>query len=231
MVYAQLYQQIIGSLLYLALHTRLDILPAVSILSRFQKAPTAYCHRAAKHVLRYLRGTSSYVVKYQSDDLDVNAFVDSDYAGDVKDRKSMSGFIIRIGSGPVSWSSKKQGSVALSTCEAEYYAMTDASKEVIWIRRVLQEIGTNINYASIIRSDNLAALEWTTSEHPPSARTKHIDVRLHLIRDLVHKCSMIVVHVATDRNDADILTKPVGYAILRKTLNRIGLGALDAEEC
>lgn len=131
---AQLFQQMIGSLLYLALRTRFDILPAVSILSRFQKAPTEFCHRAAKHLLRYLRGSTEFGITYTPEGLDLNAFVDSDYAGDVTDRKSMSGYFVKLGSAPCSWASKKQRSVALSTCEAEFYALTDATKEVIWIR-------------------------------------------------------------------------------------------------
>ena len=154
------YQQMIGSLLYLALRTRPDIVVAVLILARFQNAPTAYCHRGAKRVLRYLRGTTKLGMQYAGRNFDVHAFVDSDYAGDTVDRKSMSGYFVKLGDATCVWGSKKQSAVALSTCESEYYAMTLAAQQVVWIRRVLKEIGIKMEESSPLRSDNLAAIDW-----------------------------------------------------------------------
>lgn len=145
-----LHQKMIGSLLYLALRTRLDILPAVLILSRFQAAPSFFCHQAVKRIMRYLNGTKGYGVHYNSGDLDINVFVDSDYAGDIVDRKSMSGFLIKLGNAVCLWGSKKQAAIALSTCEAEYCAMTHAAKEVIWISRIVEQAGSK---SSISRED------------------------------------------------------------------------------
>ena len=132
-VEVELFQQMIGSILYLALHTRLDILAPVLILARFQNAPTRFCHRAAKRVLRYLRGSSDVGITYRTGSMRKQAFVDADYAGDVVDRKSMSGYLVKLGNATCIWGSKKQASVALSTCESEYFAMILASKEIIWL--------------------------------------------------------------------------------------------------
>ena len=99
----ELYQQMIGSLLYLALRTRLDILAPVLILARFQNAPTRYCHRAAKRVLRYLRGSCDVGITYRTGSMRIRAFVDADYAGDVIDRKSMSGYLIKLGNATCIW--------------------------------------------------------------------------------------------------------------------------------
>ena len=227
------YEQMIGSLLYLALRTRPDIAVAVSILARFQKAPTQYCHRAAKRLLRYLRGTSEYGLRYVRGERKLHGFVDSDYAGDTVDRKSMTGFVLKLGDATVSWGCKKQTAVALSTCEAEYYALSRATQETLWVSRVLMESGLkdeNDNGVPL-RSDNQAAIAWAVSDKCPSGRAKHIDVRVHYIRDLVRQKLIDVKYVETDGNDADIFTKPVGPGILYESTGRLGLGGGVEEEC
>jgi hypothetical protein len=229
-VHVELYRQIIGSLLYLALRTRPDVLVAVSILARFSQSPTAYCHRGAKRVLRYLRGTVNMALVYRNGETHLNAFVDSDYAGDTVDRKSMSGYFVKIGDAACIWGSKKQIAVALSTCEAEYHALTMAAKEVVWIRRVLEEAGVGISGATPVRSDNQSAIAWATAERIPLNRAKHIDVRVHFIRELV-RCGVVSVeYVPTAINDADALTKPVGPTVLKEALPRIGLEMADDAE-
>ena len=231
MVQVERYQQMIGSLLYLALRTRPDIVVAVLILARFQNAPTAYCHRSVKRVMRYLRGTSEYGVHYTSGNTDLHGYVDSDYAGDTVDRKSMSGYLIKLGSATCLWGSKKQTAVALSTCESEYYAMTLAAQEIMWMRRVLNEAGLKMDRDTPLRSDNKAAIEWAIGERCPSSRAKHIDVRVHFIRELVEKSGLKVTYVSTEENDADMLTKPLGPVLLNGILPRIGLGGAIEEEC
>ena len=209
----ELFQQMIGSLLYLALRTRLDILAPVLILARFQNAPTRYCHRAAKRVLRYLRGSCDVGITYRTGSLRIQAFVDADYAGDEVDRKSMSGYLVNLGSDTCIWGSKKQASVALSTCESEYFTMNFSSKEIIWLTRVLTEAGLEPNSEVPLRSDNQAAIGWATAERCPSGRAKHINVRVHFIRELFKAAKLIVTYVASEENDADILTKPLGPAL------------------
>jgi hypothetical protein len=153
------------------------------------------------------------------------------YAGDTVDRKSMSGYLVKIGDAACIWASKKQITVALSTCEAEYHALTMAAKEVVWIRRVLEEAGLGIIGATPVRSDNQSAIAWATFQNAiPLNRAKHIDVRVHFIRDLV-RCGVVSVdYVPTTINDADALTKPVRPTMLKEALPRIGLELSDDAE-
>lgn len=116
MVSDELFQQTLGSLLYLALRTRPDILVAVLILAQFQNAPTAYCHRGDKRILRYPRGTVNVGLSYYAGGLDLSSCVDSDYAGGTIDPKSMSGYVVKHGKALVMRARKRQTAVALSTC-------------------------------------------------------------------------------------------------------------------
>ena len=231
-VNVQLYQQMIGCLLYIGQRSRPDILVAVLILARFQNSPTAYCHRGAKRILRYLRGTTDYGVTFTAGDLHMHSFVDSDHAGDTTDRKSMSGFMVKLGDAMVMWGSKKQATVSISTCEAEYYAMTPASQEIIWIGRVLKEAGIKGKRKGVpLRSDNQAAIQWAVSEKGPSGRAKHIDVHMHFIRELVTKGFIDVLYVPSEDNDADMLRKPLGRLPLETIMGRLHLGGEVEEEC
>lgn len=161
------YQKMIGSPLYLALRTRFYILASLLILVRFQNAPTAYCHRAIKRLLIYVRGTSKYGIIYNSGSIELNSFVDANHAGNTIDRKSMSGYIVKLGDAACISGAKKQDAVALSTCESEYYALVLAAKETIWISRVLNEVGLGTARAVKLRSDNKAAIKWATGERCP----------------------------------------------------------------
>jgi len=129
------YQRCIGSLMYLMICTRPDIAYSVGVLSHHVSCPGKAHMQAVKWIFRYLRGTSQYRLEYQSDDeMDsgLRVFVDSDWAGDRVDRKSISGFVVMFEGGTVSWGSKKQMSVALSTVEAEFIAASMAVKEILW---------------------------------------------------------------------------------------------------
>lgn len=227
----KLYEQMIGSLLYLALRSRPDILASVIILARFQKAPTRYCHQAVKRVLRYLQGTSNYGMLYNAGELKIQAFVDSDYAGDITDRKSMTGFAIKLGEATCIWTSKKQPTVVLSTCEAEYHAITMCVKEVLWLRRVISEAGFAVSNPTPLHSDNQGAIKWTESEKCPSTRAKHIDVGVHFVRDLHRNGTITVPYIPSEENDADIFTKPLDASSHRNICQRIGLVGPNEEEC
>lgn len=219
----------IGSLLYLALRTRLDILPAVLILARFRAALTEYCFKGIKLVLRYLNGTRELCMRYEAGQLDISCFVDSDNAGDVVNGKSMSGIWLKIGNAVCAWASRKQPTVALPTCEAEYHALTLAAKEVLRISRVFKEAGFKWNGNPIIWSDNQSAISWAISEESPSARAKHIDVRVHFVRNLLKEENLMLKYAPSDRNDADVLTKPLENIKLERIRNRIGMSAIKEE--
>jgi hypothetical protein len=130
---SSLYRQLIGSLMYLV-NTRPDICFAVNMLSQFQVEPRHEHWIAAKHILRYLRGTITYGLRYASNsDVQLHGFTDSDWAGSADDRKSTSGMCFSMGSAMISWASRKQKSVALNTAEAEYIAACDACTEAVWL--------------------------------------------------------------------------------------------------
>ena len=144
----------------------------------------------------------------------------------------MSGYMVKLGNAMVMWGSRKQTTVAISTCEAEYYAMTPASQEVISISRVVKETGINSKHIGVpMRSDNQAAIRWAVSEKGPSGRAKHIDVQMHFIRELVQTGKVDVVYVPTEDNDADMLTKPLGRVTLQTIMKRLSLGGEAEEEC
>ncbi|KAL0432364.1 UNVERIFIED_CONTAM: Retrovirus-related Pol polyprotein from transposon RE1 [Sesamum latifolium] len=136
-----LYKSIVGSLMYLTT-TRPDIMHSVSLISRYMENPTEMHLLAAKRIFRYLQGTKEYGLFYKKNVMksDFAGFTDSDYAGDIDDRKSTSGYVFMLGSGVVSWSSKKQSIVTLSTTQAEFIAATSCACQAIWLKKILEEL-------------------------------------------------------------------------------------------
>ena len=203
------YAQLIGSLMYLAIGTRPDIAFAVNKLAQFSSDPTTEHWTAVKRIFRYLKGTRSHALTYggRNTDLseDLNIFCDADW-GSSHDRKSTSGYVLTIAGGAVAWSSKKQATVALSTPEAEYIAVTHVARQVLWHRSLLTELGIQVPPTLTIFSDNQGACAIS---HNPEfhARTKHIDIAYHFLRDLVRSKILDVVYVNTLFNLADIFTK------------------------
>lgn len=233
-----LYQQCIGCLLHIALRTRPDIMTATGILSRFCASPTMYCHKALKRVLRYLKGSINVGLEYGAVRECVKpaicVFVDSDYASDSMTRKSTSGMAMLLESGLVHWHSRKQKATALSTCEAEYRAMTEASMDALLYERVLKEVGLGSGRPAQMMSDNEAALGWASGERAPYKRAKHIDVAVHFIRDKVRDGRIEVKYVPTDENVSDGLTKPLGRIAFGRMKKKFGMVVADevcAGEC
>lgn len=146
---------------------------------------TACFHQAVKRDLRYFKGTSVLGLDYEVEDMNFSILVDSDYASDTKDRKSMSGIFRKICNSTVHSGAKKAHSVALSTCKAEYVSMSISGKEVVCIRKVLKDAGFQIKSPTLLLSDNISGISWATGEKLLFARAKHIDIRMHFIRELV----------------------------------------------
>ena len=221
------YATLIGSLMYLALGTRPDIAYAVNRLAQFTQDPKPEHWTAIKRIFRYLKGTRNHALTYGgSDDLlvlnqDLNIFCDADWASDA-DRKSISGYVITLAGGAVAWSSKKQATVALSTAEAEYIAGTHTAKQVLWHRSLFKELEFDLPKTSTIFSDNQAAV--SISHHPEfHARTKHIDITHHFLRDLVKSEILNVVYVNTQNNLADIFTKGLPKILHQNLSYEIGV--------
>ncbi|KAL5730657.1 hypothetical protein ACHQM5_003455 [Ranunculus cassubicifolius] len=202
------YRSLVGSLLYLT-NTRPDIEYSVSLLSRFMHEPSNLHFSAAKRILRYLQGTKNLGLKYmKEDDNKLVGFTDSDWAGSVDDRKSTSGYVFRLGSKVISWSSKKQQTIALSSAEAEYIAATDATCEAAWLRRILRDLQQEDEAPTTIHCDNKSAIAMTKNPAFHS-RSKHIEIKHHFIRDYVNKREIQLEYVNTNEQLADIFTKAV----------------------
>ena len=172
-------------------------------------------------MLRYLHGTIGYGLRYTSGEgVKLEGFTDSDWAGSAVDRKSTSGCCFSLGSAMVSWFSKKQSSVALSTAEAEYIAACAASKEAVWLRKLLADLSGHQVDVTVIFCDNQSCIKLSENSvfHD---RSKHIDMKYHYIRDIVQKGVIKLQYISTDEQVADIFTKPlarVKFAYFRERL-------------
>lgn len=220
------YAKAIGSLMYAALGTRPDLAFAVQHLSQFTTSYGAEHWTALKHVLRYLKGTRDYGIIFQREaGLNLEAFVDSDYANR-EDARSVGGYVVKLGNGSIAWSSKKQRTVALSTTEAEYIALTEGAKQVIWLRRFLQDLNFEQSQPTSMRSDNLGAI---TLSHDATyhARTKHINVAYHFIREKVTSNEVALTYVRSKENPADLMTKGLEMNQHRYLRGKLGFGTVS----
>lgn len=207
------YQELVGGLLYIAQGSRPDIAWSVSNVSKFNNNPGKPHWAAAKRILRYLKGTSDAKLRFsKQENPDLIGFSDSDWASDHEDRRSCTGYSFLMQGGPVSWNSKRQPTIALSTTEAEYMALSSAVQEALWLRQFFDEFNAEtVNKGIKINCDNSSALDLA-SKTGYHARTKHIDIRHHFIRQHIEDGRIIVGHVGTNDMVADILTKPLSAA-------------------
>lgn len=203
------YQSLVGSLGWIASTTRPDISYAVSQLGRFNSAWTTTHWTAAKHVLRYLRGTQDLSITYSNGPLTPSAYSDSDFSQCPTSRRSVSGFVVTLGGGIVSWRSERQSVVALSTNEAEYMAAAECAKHMAWVRSFLFYIMFDISTAIPFFVDNKSAIDTATGESI-NCRSKHIERRYHFIREQCQAGFLKIHHIPTEDMLADHLTKPLG---------------------
>ena len=217
----KLYQEAIGCLTYAMTSTRPDLAYAVGVLSQFMSCPTQSHWLGVKRVLRYLKGTKSLGLVFDSKQFVLSGYSDANYAGDEADSKSVSGFVFFAG-GLVSWQSRKQDCVVLSSTEAEYVALSEACKEVVWLRRLLKQIGYPQSSASVLYEDNRGAIEL--SRNPKfHKRSKHIRTRYHFSRECLENEAISLEHCASEDMIADIFTKPLGKEKFRRFCSLMGL--------
>jgi hypothetical protein len=206
------YQSKVGSLMYGMCHTRPDLAFALSILSRFLSSPSPKHQEALERVLSYTVATKTHGLSFAEEpELEIIAYCDADYANDTATRRSTSGYAIFLGSSssPVVWKSQRQRSVALSTAEAEYYAITEVIKETLWIKSLLRELEKEAKI--IVYTDNQAALAIAKNpEH--HQRSKHIDIRCHFIRDHIQSGEIDLQYIPTGNQIADGFTKQLPAA-------------------
>ena len=218
-----LYQSIVGSLLYADIATRPDIAQAVGVVSKFNSRPTQAHLTAAKRILRYLKGTANLAIKYEkSDSGELIGYSDADWAGDPEDRHSTTGNLFLMTGGPVSWISKKQAIVALSTSEAEYVAVSTATQEAVWLRRLLADLQAPLEGPTVIMEDNQSTI--AIAKNPiMHARTKHIDIRYHYIREALQQETITLIYCPTDKMIADLLTKGLPRGRFERLYRAMGM--------
>jgi hypothetical protein len=223
------YRNMVGSLLYLACWSRPDIAFSVSELSRFISSPGQMHMQAVKHLLRYLKGTCDLGLKYSkptnSGIVDrpnvLWGFVDSDWAGCPDSRRSTSGYTLMLNGAAVSWKSKRQSVVALSTAEAEFIAASSMVQEVIYARRLLEKLGFPQAEPTPIYEDNSTCIKWAGGAVGGSDRAKHIDLREHFVHEAQNNKVLQLLPINSTDNVADLLTKPLlkaSFLPLRKRL-------------
>lgn len=159
--------------------------------------------------LATLKNTMDYGLTYSRDsDLSPTAYVDANYGGCKDTRRSTSGYVVLMAGGAVSWSSKRQATVALSTVEAEYVAMSRCAQQVVWMHNWLEEVAIEYSTPGLIKGDNRGAiaLSKNTKDH---GKVKHIDIRHHYIRELLEDGAIVIEHVPSSDNLADLFTKPL----------------------
>lgn len=226
------YQRLVGCLLYLAISTRPDIAFYAMWLGQFNAKPSRTHFLAAKHVLRYLSGTKDLALGFGSPSSRVPPALsgymqtvgcsDADWASDAADRKSISGYSFYFEGSLVSWSAVKQKSIALSSTEAEYYALTHAFKEALWLRVFLGLMKFPSPRPFPILCDNQAACSLSNSP-AISTRSKHIDIRHHFIRDHVLDGSFSTTWLPTADMPADIFTKALPFPVFSRHRDVLGL--------
>lgn len=205
------YQEAVGCLLYLANATRPDISFATSDVSRFNNDHAETHWIAVKRIMRYLNGTMDLCLRYtKTNGPCLKAYVDADWASEIDDRKSRTGYIVKMAGAAISWSSKKQPIIALSSTEAEYIALSAVVREVLWLRQLHDNVEktTNKKQCTEVFCDNQSAIQLATMEAYRS-RTKHIDIRHHHVRHEVQQKNIELIHLSTEMQIADSLTKAV----------------------
>ncbi|KYM95559.1 Copia protein [Cyphomyrmex costatus] len=217
------YRNLIGALLYVSTSTRLDISYSVNYLSRFQNSFDESHYKYALRILKYLYLTRDLKLTYQiNSNADIiDCFVDADWAGDKVDRKSTTGYLIRIFGNVIFWKSKKQSSVTKSSTAAEYVALSDAVSEIRVILNLLEDLNIKLSKPVKIYEDNSGAIVIAKFGNL-TKNSKYIEVHYHFVNEFYEKKIIELVKVESENNIADILTKALGknkFEVFRKTLN------------
>jgi hypothetical protein len=204
-----IYQRIVGSLMYIMLGSRGDVAYAVSMASRYLANPGPQHMKLARRILRYLHGTKGLRLTYKGRPQMLKGFTDADWGGCRDTRRSTAGYLFNIGSGAISWQSKRQSVVALSTCEAEFLGQTQATKEAVWLRRLLNELNMSQGIAAtIICGDNQGAIALSSNPQYHS-RTKHMEIQRKWQGEVQDLGTVELKYIPTTEQIADGFTKPL----------------------
>lgn len=219
------YQEIIGCLLYISQITRPDISFAINMLSKYNNKPEMKHWIALKRIMRYLKGTQDYRLSYKQnlEETMPHGYCDADWASSEDDRRSCTGYTFLFQGGTISWNSRRQPTVALSTTEAEYMSLSSCVQEALWLKQFHESFWPQLkDEAMIIYSDNQSSIKLSGCDYY-HARTKHIDVRHHFVRDKVLGGAIDVRYIQTDAMVADALTKATSHPKLSFCSTKMGL--------
>ncbi|KAM1903013.1 hypothetical protein ACFX13_040578 [Malus domestica] len=212
-----------GALQYLT-WTRPDISFAVNQVCQFLQCPRASHFQAVKRILRFLKGSAHQGMWFRKGSLHLTAFSDADWAGCIFDRRSTSGYCVYFGPNLISWSAKKQHTVARSSTEAEYRSLAHTAAELTWICKVLHDIRFPLRQVPLLWCDNVSAISLA-SNPVFHARTKHVEIDYHYIRELVLAHLVKVQHVGTHHQIADIHTKALPKSRFQLLQSKLSLGS------
>lgn len=220
------YKQAVGALMYIMVGTRPDLAFAQSVVSQHMSRPGPMHWAVVKRVMRYLKGTMDVGLCLGGKDIALKGYCDADWAGDASDRRSTTGYVFMLGNGAISWNSKRQPTIALSTTEAEYMAASQCCREAFWLRQLLADVGLAQVDATRIMCDNQGciALAKNPTHH---SRTKHIDVQHHFIREKIEDEVIHLEYCSTQNMVADVLTKALTRVRHREFSEATGLRNFD----
>jgi histone deacetylase 1/2 len=220
------YRSVVGGLQYLTV-TRPDLSYAVNRVCQFLHEPRDIHWAAVKRILRYLKFTGDHGLRVSpSSSILLSAFSDADWAGDSDDWRSTGGHAIFFGGNLIACSARKQSTVSRSSTESEYKALANATAELIWVQSVLQELGVKQNRSPVLWCDNLGAT-YLSSNPVFHARTKHIEVDFHFVRERVAQKKLHIQFISSKDQVADIFTKPLPlptFQSCRRNLNLSEVG-------
>ena len=220
------YQRALGELNWLVRGTRADLAFVTHKLSQCCHQPCERHWTGVQQVFRYLKSSQDVTLTYRRDNSKLRGYSDADFASGSADRKSTMGYVFMLGGAAVTWASRKQQAISTSTTEAEYIGLCNAAKEAVWIRNFLQEIGMNKHIGEMqarrILGDNQGALRLVANPEF-HAKSKHIDVQYHYVRELLEDGTIEVGYVPTSEMAADCLTKPLKKVQLKANLDTLGL--------
>ena len=205
---------------------------AVSLLLRFMHCASEVHFQAAKRILRYIKGTVNYGIKFtHCSDFKFHGFSDSDWGGSIDDMRSTTGFCFSFGSGMFSWCSRKQEIIAQSTAEAEYVAATAAVNQALWFRKLLTDLHMEQEESTQIFVDNQAAI--SISNNPVfHGKTKHFKIKLYFLREVQKEGEVLLLHCKTENQVADILTKALSKARFEFLREKLGMSSSSSKnEC
>ena len=224
---ASYYRTMVGKLNFLT-NTRPDLAFTVQYLSQFMQNPRIPHASALQHTLNYVHSTASQGILIKgSDQLQLQAYSDSDWASCPNSRRSITGYILLLGSSPISWKSKKQGTVSRSSSEAEYRAMASAASEVTWLVRLLEELQLTSLKPVLLHCDNISAIH--IAKNPVfHERTKHIDIDCHFTRDKVLEGLLQLTYLPTKNQLADVLTKILPSHQHYQLMSKLGMSSLPS---